>query len=652
MFPIIFNLRAVFTAHTQRNFIFAVALFTFCFPFSAAPAVFAATFTVNSTVDMNDVNPGNGICETAAGNNICTLRAAITEANALAGDDVITLPAETYTRTLNGVDNANASGDLDITSDITINGAGSSNTFIQAAASAGTATERVLHIPTAGVTVSINGVTLRYGRVTTGSNANFGAGLRVEGTGTNVTLNNVVVSDNRGFTSGAGIYVVTGSPTLTLNNSTVSNNIISITTGSAVGNGGGIFLSTTGTININNSLISNNTLASTVSNVFGAGIALLAGTVNVTSSSISNNRATGNGTSSFGVAGGIYNLQAVLNVDNSTLSNNITDFHAGIRTEAQTTAAATIINQSAIINNTANFDGGGIINASFGTANTVTSVNNSTIGGNTAAGNAGGVGNFNVSTGSAIVNLNYSTVAGNAANSDNSGDEVGGGVANLNNGGGSGPLTINLTGSIVADNTVGTGGSGPDIAGTITSLGYNHVEDIRGGIFMTATGDVTGVDPGLMPLANNGGPTLTYLPGPNSPVRDTIPNGVNGCGVAPFNVDQRGVFRPTDSDNNTVAACEKGSVEVFSPTAAAVSVTGRVFGGNGKRGLANAFVKMTDFSGITRTARTNAFGYFRFADVEAGQTYVFSILAKRYRFQAQVINVNNDLTSIEFVPLY
>ena len=55
------------------------------------PAQGNATFTVNSVVDAVDANPGNGICTTAGG--ICTLRAAIQETNALAGADIITLPA-------------------------------------------------------------------------------------------------------------------------------------------------------------------------------------------------------------------------------------------------------------------------------------------------------------------------------------------------------------------------------------------------------------------------------------------------------------------------------------------------------------------------------------------------------------------------------
>ena len=73
----------------------AVALFG-----TAAPAQ-AANFTVNSTADGHDATPGNNVCETATGNGVCTLRAAIEEANALTPQaDTITLPAGTYNRTV------------------------------------------------------------------------------------------------------------------------------------------------------------------------------------------------------------------------------------------------------------------------------------------------------------------------------------------------------------------------------------------------------------------------------------------------------------------------------------------------------------------------------------------------------------------------
>lgn len=50
----------------------------------------AATFTVDSTADAVDVNPGDGVCAAASGP--CTLRAAIMEANAFGGPDIISFP--------------------------------------------------------------------------------------------------------------------------------------------------------------------------------------------------------------------------------------------------------------------------------------------------------------------------------------------------------------------------------------------------------------------------------------------------------------------------------------------------------------------------------------------------------------------------------
>src|SRR5206468_7653303 len=103
-----------------------------------------------TTADTQDVTPGDGICADAGG--ACSLRAAITEANALAGADTITLPAGTYTETLvAAAEDLNAGGDFDIRSDLTINGAGSGTTIIQAAAAPNTApNERVIHITSAG----------------------------------------------------------------------------------------------------------------------------------------------------------------------------------------------------------------------------------------------------------------------------------------------------------------------------------------------------------------------------------------------------------------------------------------------------------------------------------------------------------------------
>src|SRR5437899_7628287 len=69
----------------------------------------------NNLTDAPDANPGNGVCETAGGNGVCTLRAAIMEANAKSGVDTINLqPGATYVLTRSGTDDAALNGDLDI----------------------------------------------------------------------------------------------------------------------------------------------------------------------------------------------------------------------------------------------------------------------------------------------------------------------------------------------------------------------------------------------------------------------------------------------------------------------------------------------------------------------------------------------------------
>ena len=51
----------------------------------------ANTYVVNSTADLPDADPADGIC--AAANGACTLRAAIMQANFTSGADTIILPA-------------------------------------------------------------------------------------------------------------------------------------------------------------------------------------------------------------------------------------------------------------------------------------------------------------------------------------------------------------------------------------------------------------------------------------------------------------------------------------------------------------------------------------------------------------------------------
>src|SRR5919199_5199837 len=68
-----------------------VALASLLVALAARPAhASTGTLVVNSTADFFDRNPGDGVCDAdAAIGNLCTLRAAIEEANASSGLDVI-----------------------------------------------------------------------------------------------------------------------------------------------------------------------------------------------------------------------------------------------------------------------------------------------------------------------------------------------------------------------------------------------------------------------------------------------------------------------------------------------------------------------------------------------------------------------------------
>lgn len=85
----------------------------------------------------------------------------------------------------------------------------------------------------------------------------------------------------------------------------------------------------------------------------------------------------------------------------------------------------------------------------------------------------------------------------------------------------------------------------------------------------------------------------------------------------------------------------------FRPTAALVSIGGRVLTSDGA-GIPRAQVTMVDQSGNTRSARTNPFGYYTFADVEIGQTYVVSVASKGYEFTPRIISLTDQLTDLDF----
>ena len=293
------------------------------------------------------------ICEIASGGP-CTLRGAIQEANALAnsgGPDRIELPAGIFTLSLEGIDEAQAlSGDLDITDDVILQGAGASETIIDAAA-----IDRVIDIVRG--TVVINDVTIRGGAIED---------------------EDVVSIEN----SGGGIR---NEDILTIARSTVTGNIASAGAGIANYNG---------TLRIVQSVISGNGDEGTMR---GGGIAndsnYDAASLEVTDSTISGNRAIDGA----GISNHSYDGMASATIERSTLSGNTTQNGGAIANRsivsyADTAASNLFIRGSTVSGNTADDSGGGIHNEADDGSVASAEIANSTITANVAsAGDGGGI---------------------------------------------------------------------------------------------------------------------------------------------------------------------------------------------------------------------------------------------------------------------
>ena len=189
----------------------------------------AAMFVVNDTADAVDMTPADNLCLTAGGK--CTLRAAVQQANALTGPDTIMLPAGTYTLTISGrCEDTAATGDLDITEDLTITGAGAATTIID-----GGGIDRIFDV---WAPLSVSEVTIRNGNPGTmlcpsGQQPSGGGIYSAAGMSTtSVTLTNVIVTGNTA-THGGGIDNELGS-TLVMTGVTVSGNMASVAGGGVV----------------------------------------------------------------------------------------------------------------------------------------------------------------------------------------------------------------------------------------------------------------------------------------------------------------------------------------------------------------------------------------------------------------------------------
>ncbi len=492
--------------------IFIALIALLAMPTTAAATV--NTLTVDSTVD-----PGTGGCTPGA----CTLREAITQLND--GDTTdqdrisFVLPDVLNTislgTTLPLIDEPLQIARSHTSGPVEVSGSGAVRPFLISTAISGLV----------GMDVSFSTFTVKDGVA-----AAFENGAGIDNSGADLTLSSMQLSDNGVWSDdGGGLTisgsdfsfsdVVAGSGVLIVSNSDFSDGEIA---------GGGVasqmsiadsdFVRAQAQSNISSSPLSISN--SDFTDAPGPAVSAFNG------ATISGTTIKDGGSS--GCGGGVRAQGQPITIEGSTIAGNTARSGGGVCSERGVT-----IQDSTISGNTAtgdqDIDGGGGV-----TATGYLSIYRSTISGNHTTGSSSvGAGIFySADPFLDYVWIAYSTIAGNDA-SGSSAD-------------GAGLYSRNPTGfqedpelfnTIVANN-----GTGPDLSSDgydTVQLNFSLVESMGDTAYAEGWADsnIFGIDPELGLLANNGGPTLTQLPTPTSPVVDQ--------GLAPP-LDQRGMEGPID----------------------------------------------------------------------------------------------------------
>ena len=350
-------------------------------------------------------------------------------------------------------------------------------------------------------------------------------------------LTNSTLSENQGEYGGG--FEVWLSYTGTVSALLTHSSILSNTAGSDDGGGAEIWANATSTATVafDRVAISGNDAAGD-----GGGVEIYVGsnsaaTVTFTNSTVSGNDAGGDG-------GGVHSSGGSVTLDDSTVSGNTSGGDGG-GLYSDGAPEPVRLNGCTVSGNTANDDshaGGGGIYLYYSSA----VLTNTTISGNTATSTHGG-GIGTLSDDPQTIDLTHCTLYSNTAGGN------GGGMFLESS------FTANVRGSVVAGNSAG--GTGPDISGAIESQDYSLIQDTSGAtVNGTTTHNVTGADPRLDSLADNGGDTWTHALLSGSPAIDAIP--AASCALTS---DQRGQSRPQDGNLNGTAACDIGAYE-FAPT--------------------------------------------------------------------------------------
>lgn len=203
----------------------------------------AATFTVNTTDDGNDVNPGDGVCEVNVGQDDCGLRALIEETNTLGGADVgnFNIPGagvQTFTP---------GSAYPSITDQLTIDGStqpgASCGTLVPASLPAGSNTPHNLLIEVDGtgignlLTLTADNITIR-GMIVRSASSNIVSPPGNPITGTTIECNYIGTNSTGNGSSGSstGIFLYQNSAYTIQNNLIAGNSSLGVNTYGSDGN--------------------------------------------------------------------------------------------------------------------------------------------------------------------------------------------------------------------------------------------------------------------------------------------------------------------------------------------------------------------------------------------------------------------------------
>jgi CSLREA domain-containing protein len=477
------------------------------------------TITVTTTAD----NPAAD----CTGSNGCSLRQAVIKANSDSGD-VIQLGAHTYDLTIaadiEGSDDG-TTGDLEIRSNMTIQGAGANLTVIRGVGNSGPWTDRIIEADnnSAAPTVTIQDLKVTGGN-DTGQYSEFDGGAILADDAT-LTVHNVIADTNHSDGDGGGVASNTSSAeTFTISNSTLSNN-------TAGNNGGGLFVggSTSGTDSGSSLFLTGNTAngGQLLDSGGGAIYNDLSGAGSITFSDIMavSNHAPGMG------GGGVY--------DNGNLTS-------------QNVRRPTVWQRITLSNNDARIVGGG-----FYTARSLSTLINATITKNAVVNNivlavTGNGGGIAAGIPPAQITVNNATISGNTS------PGPGGGAAALLSGD-----QIHLHNTILVKNTSGAASSdcfkGALSAGVIDSTGYNIVDDATCALVPASDRQGSTFNPNLGALQDNGGPA-DGAPSDTSPtLTEALPTGsiaidtADPAGANNPTTDERGITRPQAAQSDVGA---------------------------------------------------------------------------------------------------